>query len=168
MFAFFAISCFANPFTKLNSRRIFICFPVEEPSCLLIDGVETHTDENRKNHHTDEYENQGKETRCFHTGCIQGCTAVGDGRASPTTKVYEFWFFYHQSVRILVFLPPKCTNFSFFYETVRILGRHVTSRTPLAVHPWMTITTANELIETTTMPTMTTTILFIAITMMTN
>ena len=26
-----------------------------------------------------------------------------------TTKVYEFWFFYHQSVRILVFLW-NCTN----------------------------------------------------------
>ena len=68
-------------------------------------------------------------------GWSQGCTAVGDGRASPTTKVYEFWVFYHQSVRILVFLPPKCTNFGFFYKTVRILGCHVTSRTPLAVHP---------------------------------
>ena len=68
-------------------------------------------------------------------GGEQGCTAVGDGRVSPTTKVYEFWFFDHQSVQILFFLPPKCTNFRFLYRTVRILGRHVTSRTPLAVHP---------------------------------
>ena len=41
-------------------------------------------------------------------------TKVGDGGASPTTKVYEFWVFYHQSVQILGFLPPKCTNFFFF------------------------------------------------------
>ena len=66
----------------------------------------------------------------------QECTAAGDGGASPTTKVYKFWFFYHQNVQILVFLPQKCTNFSFFYRTVRILGHHMTSRTPLAVHPW--------------------------------
>ena len=33
----------------------------------------------------------------------QGCTAVGDGRASPTTKKYKFWVFYYQSVRILFF-----------------------------------------------------------------
>ena len=32
-------------------------------------------------------------------------------------------------------LPPKCTNFGFFYGTVQILGHHVMSRTPLAVHP---------------------------------
>ena len=44
----------------------------------------------------------------------QGCTAVGDGGASPTTKVYEFWVFYHQSVQILFFLSPKRTNFGFF------------------------------------------------------
>ena len=36
-------------------------------------------------------------------GSDQGCTAVGDGGASPTTKVYEFWVFYHQSVQILGF-----------------------------------------------------------------
>ena len=47
-----------------------------------------------------------------------------------TTKVYKFWVFYHQSVRILIF----------FYETVQILGRHVTSRTSLAVHPWQPLT----------------------------
>ncbi len=51
----------------------------------------------------------------------------------------------HQSVQILGFLLPKCKNFGFFitkvyefwffYGTVQILGRHVTSRTPLAVHP---------------------------------
>ena len=35
-----------------------------------------------------------------------------------TTKVYEFWVFYHQSVRILIFLLPKCTNFVFFTTKV--------------------------------------------------
>jgi hypothetical protein len=67
----------------------------------------------------------------------QECTAVGDGKASPTTKVCEFWVFYHQSVQILGFLPPKCTNYGFFHGTVRILGRHVKSRTTLAVHLWV-------------------------------
>ena len=52
----------------------------------------------------------------------QECTAAGDGGASPTTKVYKFWFFYHQNVQILGFLLPKCTNFVFFYyQNVRIL-----------------------------------------------
>ena len=30
----------------------------------------------------------------------QGCTAVGDGRASLTTKMYKFAVFYHQNVQI--------------------------------------------------------------------
>ena len=29
--------------------------------------------------------------QCHHHHHHQGCTAVGDGRATPTTKVYEFW-----------------------------------------------------------------------------
>ena len=70
----------------------------------------------------------------------QECTAAGDGGASPTTKMYEFWFFYHQNVQILGFLPPKCTNFGFFKGNVQILGRHVTSLTSLAVHPWLYLT----------------------------
>ena len=38
-------------------------------------------------------------------------------------------------IQNLFFLPPKYTNFGFFKGNVRILGRHVTSRTSLAVHP---------------------------------
>ncbi len=67
-----------------------------------------------------------------HISYIQGQLVTAERHLLPkctnflvfTTKVYEFWCFYHQSVR----------NIVFFYGTVQILGRHVTSRTPLAVH----------------------------------
>ncbi len=73
----------------------------------------------------------------FHTSSVFQFS----GRLKLHPRMYGSWWrqsvTYYQSVRILSFLPPKWMNFSFFYETVRILGRHVTSRTSLAVHPWL-------------------------------
>jgi transglutaminase 1 len=46
---------------KLNNliNILMVSFQVEEKSSLLIENVDTNTDENRKRHHTDEYEDQG-------------------------------------------------------------------------------------------------------------
>ncbi len=48
----------------------------------------------------------------------QGCTAVGDGRASPSTKVYEV--FYHKSVQF--FFITKVYEFQFFLQNCTNIG----------------------------------------------